>query len=179
MQTTSVATTIASPRRDTTGIALDDLLVLDANALETLYRTASVPLIEDVRGDLRGRMLAVVDLPKPLIAPVRAFASASFFPWRGKSFDPKSPAEGTGINRIVSDGLRLFRFETGIGRSRAGAFDALHLDYDHDENPWLIRQIEDEIRELRPGLWLGQAYIRVRREPHRARLALYFGLALS
>jgi hypothetical protein len=51
----------------------------------------------------------------------------------------------------------------------------VQLDYDHPENPWLIRAIKDEIREVRPGLYLGQAYFQLRTGP---RLVLYFALAL-
>jgi hypothetical protein len=152
---------------------LDDLLRLDAGALEALYRTASVPRIADVHGALRGRMLAVVGLPAPLVAPVRAFASSGLFPWRGKSFSPTDADHGEGINRVISDRMSLFRFTTFVGPSRAGAFDAIQLDYDHPTNPFFIRAIKDEIRELRPGLWLGQAYADV---SGKARLVLYFGL---
>ena len=105
---------------------------------------------------------------------MRAFASSARFPWRGKSFSPLGAERGEGINRIFTDGIRLFRFETFVGRSRAGSFDAVQLDYDLPGNPFFIRAIKDEIRELRPGLWLGQAYAQLRGEPH---LVLYFGLS--
>jgi hypothetical protein len=152
---------------------LDDLLRLDAAALETLYRSARVPRITDVHGALRGRMLAVLKLPAALQGPVRAFAGSSVFPWRGKSFTPRDADHGDGINRVVSDRFELFRFTTFVGPSRAGAFDAVQLDYDHASNPFFIRAIKDEIRELRPGLWLGQAYAEVK---GKASLVLYFGL---
>jgi hypothetical protein len=96
------------------------------------------------------------------------------FPWRGKSFSPHDTGAGEGINRIFNDRITRYRFETYIGRSRAGDFDALQLDYDLPENPFFIRPIKDEIRQLRPGLYLGQAYLKGRREPH---LVLYFGLS--
>ena len=95
-------------------------------------------------------------------------------PWRGKSFDPKGESRGDGINRVVSDRVRLFRFETFIGPSKAGDFDALQLDYALPSNPPVIRSIEDKIRELEPGLWLGQAYLKMR---SRSILWLYFALA--
>jgi hypothetical protein len=152
---------------------LDDLLQLDAPALERLYATARVPQVDDLSGDLRGRMLAVPVLPPALSGPVRAFASHARFPWRGKSFSAHSADRGEGINRIFSDGFRRYRFETFVGPSRAGAFDALQLDYDLPENPFFIRPIKDEVRELRPGLWLGQAWLQLRGQTH---LVLYFGL---
>ena len=152
---------------------LDDLLQLDAATLQTLYVGARVPRLGDVSGALRGRMLAVVGLPAPLAGPVRAFARSDVFPWRGKSFTPRDADHGDGVNRVVSDRFELFRFTTFVGPSRAGAFDAVQLDYDHPTNPFFIRAIKDEIRELRPGLWLGQAWAEV---GGKARLVLYFGL---
>jgi hypothetical protein len=164
------ATPVSAPFSGT----LDDLLNLDAAALAALYGSARVPRLADVSGALRGRMLAVVGLPAPLAAPVRAFAASDLFPWRGKSFSPLDAAHGEGINRVLSDRFHLFRFTTFVGPSRAGAFDAVQLDYDHASNPFFIRAIKDEIRELRPGLWLGQAYAVVGGKAH---LVLYFGLS--
>jgi hypothetical protein len=77
------------------------------------------------------------------------------------------------MNRVVLDRWRLYRFETSIGPSRAGDFDALQLDYDNRDNPFFIRPIKDEMRELSTGLWLGQAYLQL---PRAAHLVLYFGL---
>jgi hypothetical protein len=165
----------ASPRLDRAAPAhaLDDLLALAPPELLELYRSARVPVLEDVHGDLRGRMLAIQGLPEPFAGAPRALASASWFPWRGKSFSPHGPVSGEGINRVVSERLRLFRFETSIGRSRAGDFDAVQLDYDLPENPFFIRPIKDEIREIDAGLWLGQAWLQLDQKAH---LVLYFGL---
>ena len=156
------------------GLGLDDLLKLDAASLDQLYRNASVPSLSAVRGDLRGRMLSVLGPLRMPLSPLSALASSDWFPWRGKTFDPADEQHGFGINRVFTDRLKLFRFATSIGPSKAGPFDALQLDYDLPENPWFIRRIEDEIRELSPGLWLGQAYFRTRAAAH---LVLFFGLA--
>jgi hypothetical protein len=154
---------------------LDELLALDAETLGKLYANATVPRLSDVRGDLRGRMLAIPSLEKsPVTRLIRMWAGSSRFPWRGKSFDPKSEDHGVGSNRVVHDRVKLFSFETYVARSRAGDFDAVQIDYDHAPNPFFIRAIKDEIRELRPGLYLGQAWLQLpKRKPI---LALYFGL---
>jgi hypothetical protein len=173
------ATAAAFPRVQTkapspaASLRLDDLLALEVPELDRLYANARVPRIEDVRGDLRGRMLATTVLHGRAAGFVRSFASSSRFPWRGKSFTPSGPLRGDGINRVVSDRWRLYRFETFISRSRAGDFDALQLDYDNRDNPFFIRAIKDEMRELASGLWLGQAYLQLGEKAH---LALYFGL---
>lgn len=156
--------------------ALDALLDVPASELERRYRSARTPRLGDVRGDLRGRMLAwpMLEQHRWTSGALRAIAGARGFPWRGKTFRPHDESRGEGKNRVLSDRIHLFRFETTIGPSRAGDFDALQLDYDLPENPPLIRRIEDEMRELEPGLWLGQAYLRTRT---RDALWLYFGLA--
>jgi hypothetical protein len=157
----------------TSALTLDRMLDLDARALEALYREARVPRIADVRGDLRGRMLAVLGLRGRAARAVRAFAGSNAFPWRGKTFAPHDEHGGSGENRVFSDRLHLFRFETFIGPSRAGDFDAVQLDYDNADNPFFIRAIKDEIREVAPRLYLGQAYLALSGRTH---LVLYFGL---
>ena len=104
---------------------------------------------------------------------IRAFAGSKYFPWKGKSFTPEAMDRGEGINRVLSDRIRLFKFNTFIGRSRAGDFDAVQLDYDLKQNPKIIRMIKDEIRQLSPGLYLGQAYLQTKGS---TRLVLWFGL---
>lgn len=154
---------------------LDSLLDRTCSELQELYEGARAPRIGDVAGDLRGRMLAWPSLEaRPGIAgAIRSFAGSTAFPWRGKSFHPKSEVGGDGINRVFRDRFRLFRFETFIAPSRAGDFDALQLDYDLRGNPPVIRSIKDEIRELEPGLWLGQAWLKTKK---REILWLYFAL---
>jgi hypothetical protein len=153
--------------------SLAELAALDGETLRRLYETARAPKLAEVAGDLRGRMLAVVVLPPSLFEPVRKLAGQGWFPWRGKSFTALDKDKGEGWNRLFTDRFKRFRFETFVGPSRAGGFDALQLDYDLPENPFFIRAIKDEIRELRPGLWLGQAYLNLGAQP---KLVLYFAL---
>jgi hypothetical protein len=155
---------------------LDGLLDLSCPELERLYVGARAPRIARVAGDLRGRMLAWPSLEsRPGVAgAIRSFAGSNGFPWRGKTFSPRNEVGGEGINRVFRDRFRLFRFETFIASSRAGDFDALQLDYDLRGNPPVIRSIKDEIRELEPGLWLGQAWLETKT---REILWLYFALA--
>jgi hypothetical protein len=155
---------------------LDSLLDRSCPELQQMYEGARAPRIADVAGDLRGRMLAwpLLESRPGIAGAIRAFAGRAAFPWRGKSFMPRNEVEGAGINRVVSDRFRLFRFDTFIAPSRAGDFDALQLDYDLRGNPPVIRSIKDEIRELEPGLWLGQAWLMTSKREH---LWLYFALA--
>ncbi len=159
---------------DVNQLSLEALLDLDAATLEALYQLARTPRIEELAGDLPGRMLATVVLPDRVADPVRRFAGSKAFPWKGKTFRPLGADHGEGDNRLLSNRIHRFRFTTHLGPSRAGAFDALHLDYDHADNPFFIRVVQDELRTLRDGLWLGQAYLATQGAP---RLVLYFGLA--
>jgi hypothetical protein len=152
---------------------VDDLLACDVPTLAFLYRSAKAPAIDELHGDLIGRMLPSPAVNERLQGAMRSLARLSFFPWKGKTFAPRDSRSGEGWNRVLSDRNLWFRFTTSIGRSRAGAFDALHLNYDHPENPFFIRAIQDEVRTVAPGLWLGQAYVVVKKRPW---LALYFAL---
>jgi hypothetical protein len=118
-------------------------------------------------------MLAVPPAGKSLAPLVRALGAWDRFPWRGKSFQATDDAHGEGINRFVTDRFRRYSFTTSIRPSRAGDFDAVQLDYDRRENPFLIRGIKDEVRRIEPGLFLGTAWIARRGKP---RLVCYFGL---
>jgi hypothetical protein len=162
-----------SPSRRDVPSTLDELLLLDPDALALLYRGAAVPQLDSVAGDCKGRMLAWHGLSGRAAQLIRLAGSWERFPWRGKSFSPLTSDAGEGINRVVSDRWKLFRFTTFVAPSRAGSFAAVQLDYDHPENPFFIRAIKDEIRELAPGLYLGQAYLHLGARDH---LVLYFGL---
>jgi len=172
---TSAKALAMSPDNDLAPTHLDELLRADAQTLGRLYAGARTPKVADLTGDLRGRMLALVAAPRWLFWWASLWARTSVFPWLGKSFraEGTDPARGTGINRVFTDRTRWFRFDTFIAPSRAGSFDAFPLDYDNPDNPFFIRAIKDEVRELRPGLFLGQAYLKTKR---REILVLYFGL---
>ena len=155
--------------------SLDDLATLRPAALAALYSGARTPVLRDMDGHLVGRMLAVGLLPRFMFGFLRWFAGWRHFPWRGKSFKSHDDARGEGINRVFGDKnpRRWFRFDTFVAPSRAGAFDAVQLEYDNPGNPGFIRAIKDEVREVAPGLYLGLAYLMWRGRP---RLMLYFGL---
>jgi hypothetical protein len=164
--------------------SLDSLANLDWATLGDLYRRAEVPSVPELDGDLRGRMLAVRGTGRIWFGLLRAFAAWHHFPWRGKSFWSGSRLErGDGINRVFGSAggvtgapvpsRRWFRFETFIGPSRADSGQAFQLDYDNRDNPFFIRAIKDEVRQVAPGLFLGQAYLRLLGKP---RLILYFAL---
>ena len=151
---------------------LDDLLRLDHEPLATLYAAGVVPSMPSLDGDLRGRMLHVAQ-PSWLRTLGGAWAGKDSFPWRGKSFSHWSDTTGEGMNRVGSDRVLLFRFRTSVIPSRHDGAPCVNLDYDLPGNPFVIRAIEDEVREIQDGLFLGQAYLRVGLKKH---FVLWFGL---
>lgn len=106
-----------------------------------LYRSAKTPRLADLDGKLEG------------------FAKSGIFPWRGKTFEHETAEHGQGVNRLFGERVNWFHFETSAGPSNAGDFDSVNLDYGHDRNPPLVRDVIDEVREVAPGLWLGLAYL--------------------
>jgi hypothetical protein len=109
-------------------------------------------------------------------------------PWKGKTFRPSS-AEGRNIFtnasrplvRVVWPRYRdfrpiapgrytTFRFVTHTGPSRLfPELSVLRIDYDIPDDPaFIIRRVLDELVEVGPGLFLGQALLRVRGQWKRA-----------
>jgi hypothetical protein len=164
--------------RDTSDVkryALDDLAALDSEALAAIYGNATTPSLRDLDGTPRGRMLAFAGAlgQGRAFDALRRFAAARYFPWEGKSFRSKSAQDGNGINRVRGAG-DWFRFETRIGPSAMDGKPCLILDYDVSPNPWVIRQIHDELRQVSPRLFLGPAMWKTRSRP---KLVLFFAIA--
>jgi hypothetical protein len=156
-------------------LTLDDLAQKTAAELGAIYAKGTPPKLADLDGSPRGRMLAFVG---PLgrgkaFDGLRRFAGSSYFPWGGKSFASKSPGHGSGINRVRMLG-DLFRFETRVGPSEVDGKPCLILDYDLSPNPWFIRKIHDELRQVSTRLFLGPAMWKTR---SGAKLVLYFAIA--
>jgi len=154
--------------------ALDELARLDAAALEGLYRGGRMFDLRALDGAPEGRMLALVG---PLGRPgprqtLASLARAKHFPWYGKSFQADTPTVGEGTNRVVLLGDK-YRFETRVDPSAIDGEPCILLDYDLPANPFFIRAIRDELRQVGPGLYLGPAMLG-QEDP---RLVLWFAIA--
>jgi hypothetical protein len=155
-------------------LTLTRLASLDAEALGEIYAKGTVPEFHDLDGTPRGRMLAFagpLGRGRPFHA-LQTFAGSRYFPWDGKSFSSKGKL-GKGINRVRRVG-DLFKFETRIGPSALDGKPCLILDYDLSSNPWVIRQIHDELRQVSSRLYLGPAMWKTRTQP---KLVLFFAIA--
>jgi hypothetical protein len=156
--------------------SLDDLAHLTAAQAQALYRRSGVPdRLDQLDGDLVGRMLAVRGTSGAVLRALASFARSGGFPWGGKSFRAIDATTGTGINRVHLGGRhRLFPFKTHFGASVIDGSAAVILDYDDPDNPGFIRAIHDEVREVSPGLYFGPACWKG--EGGKTTIILWFGL---
>jgi len=73
--------------------------------------------------------------------------------WRGKTFRPRHEHAGHGINRVVSNAFEIYASRRSSGHlARATSTRATQLRPARE--PFFIRAVKDEIREIAPGLWL-------------------------
>ena len=145
-------------------LSLEALQRMSASAIRDAYERAPLPdSVKALDGPLDG---ALVTLAGPLSEGAarrltRRISGSARFPWQGKTFQSWAEDRGSGINRLRLLGERLWcHFETRIDRSSIDGKAAVILDYDHADNPWPVRQVRDELREVAPGLWLGPATFR-------------------
>lgn len=156
-------------------LTLEQLTRMSVDELGRVYRDARAPAdLHALAGSPAGRMLAAVgplDLG-PIRSRVAKLARAKWFPWAGKTFRALDEERGDGVNRVRLLGER-YRFELSFGPSAIDGEPCVILDYDLSENPWPIRQIRDELREVSPGLFLGPALATTGAEP---KLVLWFAV---
>jgi hypothetical protein len=83
-----------------------------------------------------------------------------WFLWQGKVFDPQA---GGLRNRITPFGFLAIKAEVYVGPSWFDGRDCIVIDY--SRTSFLARFVRDEIRQIAPGLYLGQVYFGQRRKP--------------
>lgn len=155
----------------------------------TVFAHGSLP--EGLDGRFAGKLVRTT-LGPGLDAMAEELARL-WMPWLGKAF---VGGGGWGINifdrsaRTITEfafpGYRMlradgperfaaFRFRTHAGPSATDpSVQVLRIDYDLPENPsWPIRRLLDELIEVEPGRYLGQALLRLR---GRWRRAAWFAL---
>ncbi|MCA9628416.1 MAG: hypothetical protein KC766_12150 [Myxococcales bacterium] len=158
-----------------TQLTADDLARLGVDELRALYEAGELFDLKCLEGAPRGRMLTLAGgLGKPTARRMLArLAKAGLFPWRGKSFSTHSDdaQRGGGVNRLLLLGDR-FPFDTFVEASAIDGKPCIRLDYDKPENPFFIRVIRDELREVAKDLYLGPAMF----DGKRPELVLWFAI---
>jgi hypothetical protein len=140
---------------------LDDLARKTYAELEALYRNAPAPTsLHAADGKLTGRMLAFRHAERGVLGRfMRGLALSPRFVWEGKTFSAVTPDRGGGYNRICVEGVlgrqHMFPFDSRIEPSLFDGRPTIVIDYDRPTNPWFMRRIHDEIREVSPGMFLG------------------------
>jgi hypothetical protein len=99
----------------------------------------------------RARGTAIVLPGSPLDRVISSLIRA--FIWKGKVFDPRT---GDLKNRMGPLGTLLIRARVYQERSWFADGQAVILDY--SKTSLVARMIRDEIRQVSPGLYLGQVY---------------------
>jgi hypothetical protein len=126
----------------------EDLLNRSPTELDALYRQAPIGPIPD--GVAEGHVLFIADTPVNRLITwyVRALA------WQGKVFFRD---QGYLLNMVSALRLRLVKATLSRGKSWfCPGEEAIILDY--SKTSFLAQKIRDEIREVSPGLFIGQAY---------------------
>lgn len=126
-------------------------LTLSRDELDKIYKSAKPGDLP--QGDTRGTaILAGSRLSKPFAA----LARLGF--WQGKVFDLFAPdfKQGVVVNKVAPFGLNLIVAKTYRDVSWMDGKETLVIDY--SKTSLLARQIRDEIRQVKPGLYLGKVW---------------------
>ena len=123
------------------------LLALGRAELDALFAGSEAGPVPD--GEYRGTLIAPLS-PAFLRG---AGALAGGLAWRGKVFDAKA---GRVVNRVLPFGLRAVAAEVRRGPSRLDGRECIVLDY--SRSSLVARGVRDELRLVRPGLYLGRAH---------------------
>jgi hypothetical protein len=83
---------------------------------------------------------------------------ANILAWQGKVFDLFPPEFNSGvvINKVSPFGIKLIVAKTYLGESWLDGKETIVIDY--SGTSLFAQQIRDEIREVKPGLYLGKVW---------------------
>ncbi|MBD2165130.1 hypothetical protein H6G04_12035 [Calothrix membranacea FACHB-236] len=128
-------------------ITTADMMKMSPAELDELYQNSPVGEIPNGQG--QGTVVFVTGLPSRnfLASLVRLLA------WQGKIFYRD---QSFLLNRITILGLKLVKAKVYRGESWFGRGEAIILDY--SQTSFIAQKIRDEIREVSPRVFLGQAY---------------------
>lgn len=155
MTTATLSTTTARTLSTLSGAQLDDL-----------YRASPPGAIPTGRSRGTAITLPGSGADRLLAGLVRLLA------WKGKIFDP----DGAGLRNLVTPfGVPAIRARVYEGDSWFVP-DGRTIVLDYAKTSWVARMIRDEIRQVAPGLYLGQVYLGRRRV---LRFMLEFGPAAA
>ena len=145
---------VKNPPHDIDASSLRDMSVPD---LIGLFKTLEAPTIVEMDGEFDATLLRQPSVFATLSGAVMVRNPLS--PWRAKAFRPVDATGGRGYNTFrpvfASQDVRMYPMLTAIARSRYDGRPVYQLDYrPFDTLNGRINMI-DEIRRVKPGLYLG------------------------
>lgn len=124
-----------------------DLTKLSPTELDELYHRSPMGNIPD--GKAEGTVLFLTGLP-----PSHLFSAlVRLLAWQGKVFYRE---QAFLLNRVTLFGFQLVKAKVYCGESWLSQGESIILDY--SKTSFVAQKIRDEIREVSPGLYIGQAY---------------------
>jgi hypothetical protein len=128
-------------------ITVDDLVKMSQAELDDLYQNSPVGAVPD--GDSQGTALILPGsiLSRMLLPLIKLLA------WQGKVFNREQQVL---LNKILPFRIRLIKAAVYRGESWIDGGEATILDY--SKTSFVAQKVRDEIREVAPNLYLGQAY---------------------
>lgn len=141
--------------------------------LNELYEKGERPDPDELDGHYSGGVPAVSseNILGTLSRPTYLLSKLGLLPWSGKTF---SGEQRRGDNRLLLNQISVAPFEFLQGTSKHDGDECLILDYDLDENSFLMKYFRDEVRRVEDHLVLGQMYFKP-----TSNLVLYFALEQS
>jgi hypothetical protein len=130
----------------------DDFTQLSTDQLDEIFRASPPGEIPVGEGEGAAIIAAGTEVSEAIAKFVHIFA------WKGKVFerDNARPERGWLKNRLLPLGTKAIIAEVYKGPSWLDGKECIVLDYSHTS---IVAQwIRDEIREVRPGLFLGVVY---------------------
>lgn len=128
-------------------ITITNLKQMSQAELDELYGNSSSGGLPD--GDSQGMALV---LPGSIISKTLA-PIIKLLAWKGKVFYRD---QGFLFNKVSLFGFHLIKAQIYRGNSWIDGEDTIILDY--SKTSFVAKKIRDEIREIAPGVYLGQAY---------------------
>lgn len=130
-------------------ITVDALATMSQDALDELYQKS--PVGEIPNGNSQGTVLI---MPGSIVCGMLIPLIRSLV-WQGKLVFRD---QGFLLNKTTLFGLPLVDAQVYKGTSWLDGKEAIIIDYSHT-SLIVARQIRDEVREVSPGIYLGQVYL--------------------
>ena len=129
-------------------VTMADLVKMSQAELDEIYHNS--PMGKIPNGDSQGTAIIAPDSPF-----TEGIASmVGWLAWQGKIFNQE---QGFLFNKVTGFGIPSIKAQVYVGKSWLSDGDSIILDYSKTEI-FLLQAIRDEIREVSPGIYLGNAY---------------------